>query len=128
MTGGVPADGGGAGGGQKNLASTPAEKKEAARRIEQDIEPKTKEAGDWADGDTSAAVKAFDAKDGHGWLVSAALKKGHKAWGEQVQNLMNRLGSEKNSLRSANLLFTNTDFGIRAGVQGVRTPSALDRF
>ncbi|MFJ8822661.1 hypothetical protein ACIREE_12830 [Streptomyces sp. NPDC102467] len=118
----------GTSGGQKNLASTPAEKKEAARQIEQHIEPKTKEAGDWADDDTSAVVKAFDAKDGHGWLVSPALKKAHKAWGEQVRNLMNRIGSEKDALRSTDLLLTNTDFGVRSGVQGVRTPSALDRF
>ncbi|MFI0239812.1 hypothetical protein [Streptomyces sp. NPDC016845] len=40
------------GGSQKDLASSPAEKKSAARAIEQHIEPDTRKAGDWADTDT----------------------------------------------------------------------------
>ncbi|WP_260149033.1 hypothetical protein [Streptomyces sp. PanSC9] len=124
-----PADaGGGSGGAQPNLVSTPAQKKAAATAIEDHIEPDTKKAGNHADEETSAAVKAFDAKDGHGWLLSSSLKKAHKTWGEQVHALMNRLGSEKSALRSTNLLLTNTDVGVRAGVQTVRTPSALDQY
>ncbi|MBQ0985605.1 hypothetical protein KBZ10_13995 [Streptomyces sp. F63] len=124
-----PADRGGAfGGGQQNLASTPAQKKAAAKAIEDHIEPDTKKAGDYADEATSGVVKAFDAKDGHGWLMSSSVKKARKTWDQQVQALMNRLGAEKTALRSTSSLFTNTDLGVRAGVQGVRTPSALDQY
>lgn len=123
-----PADPGGSPGpvgGSKDLASSPAQKKAAAKAIQDHIEPDTRKAGDWADEETGAAVKAFAAKDGHGWVTSTALKKAHKTWGEQVQNLMNRLGSEKESLRSTGILFQNTDFGIG---QGIRKSSSLDGF
>ncbi|MCX3058710.1 hypothetical protein [Streptomyces beihaiensis] len=113
------------GGGQKNLASSPAEKKAAANAIEQHIEPDTKKAGNWADDQTGAVVKAFDAKDGHGWVTSSAVKKAHKKWDEQVQNLMNRLASEKTSLRGANNVLQSTDFGVRNQVRG---SSSLDNF
>ncbi|WP_330354496.1 hypothetical protein [Streptomyces chartreusis] len=125
-----PAEGGssGSGGGQPNLASTPAEKTSAAKAIEGQIEPGTKRAGDWADNATSGVVKAFNAKDGNGWLVSAAMKKAHKTWGEQVQGLMHRLGSEKVALRNTNMLLTNTDFAVGSDVQSVRTPSPFDQY
>lgn len=113
------------GGGRKDLASSPAQKKAAAKAIEENIEPDTRKAGDWADEETNAAVKAFAAKDGHGWVTSAALKKAHKTWGEQVQNLMSRLSSEKEALRSTNILFQNTDFSVG---QGVRQSSNLDAY
>ncbi|NEB81494.1 hypothetical protein G3I40_40730 [Streptomyces sp. SID14478] len=115
----------GVAGGQKDLASSPAEKKAAANAIEQHIEPDTKKAGNHADEQTGAVVKAFDAKDGQGWVTSSAVKKAHKKWDEQVQGLMNRLGSEKSSLRSANSVLQGSDFGVRTQV---RASSQLDRF
>ncbi|MFG3550113.1 hypothetical protein [Streptomyces sp. NPDC047725] len=123
-----PADQGGPGpvfGGQKDLASSPAQKKAAAKAIEDHLEPDTRKAGDWADESTGAAVKAFAAKDGDGWITSGALKKAHKTWGEQVQNLMTRLSSEKEALRSTSILFRNTDFGVG---QGMRQSSNLDGY
>lgn len=124
-----PADSGGssgpASGGQQDFGSSPTQKKAAARAIEENIEPDTRRAGDFADEETNTAVKAFAAKDGHGWVTSAALKKAHKTWGEQVQNLMNRLSSEKEALRSTNILFQNTDLGV--GI-GVRKSSNLDGY
>ena len=124
-----PADPGGAPGpvigGQRDLASSPARKKAAAKAIEEHLEPDTRKAGDRADEETGAAVKAFASKDGHGWVTSTALQKAHKTWGEQVQNLMNRLGSEKEALRSTGLLFQNTDFGVG---QGIRRSSSLDGY
>ncbi|WP_328659570.1 hypothetical protein [Streptomyces sp. NBC_00334] len=114
-----------AGGGEKDLASSPTQKKAAAKAIEDHIEPDTRKAGDWADEDTGAAVKAFAAKDGDGWVTSGSLKKAHKTWGEQVQNLMNRLSSEKEALRSTNILFQNTDFGVG---NGLRQSSNLDGY
>lgn len=124
-----PADPGGSTGpglgGTPDFGSSPAQKKAAARAIEEHIEPDTKKAGDVADEETGAAVKAFAAKDGHGWVTSGALKKAHETWGEQVQGLMNRLGSEKAALRNTNTLFQNTDFGVGLGV---RKSSSLDGF
>jgi hypothetical protein len=127
----IPAEQGGStgpfglAGGQRDLASSPAEKRAAANAIEQHIEPDTSKSGRWADEETSAVVKAFDAKDGEGWLTSTALKKAHKTWGEQVKDLMDRLGAEKAALRSTNTLFQSTDLGIASGVQ---RSSALDRY
>ncbi|MEU8849021.1 hypothetical protein AB0C70_22850 [Streptomyces sp. NPDC048564] len=117
----LPADGGGSAGGfangQKDLASSPAEKRAAAQAIEERIEPGTRKSGNLADDETKSAVKAFGAIDGHGWLTSGALKKAHKTWGEQVQNLMNRLGSEKEALRSTGTLFQNTDGDVGTSVR-----------
>ncbi|WP_405781797.1 hypothetical protein OG512_20295 [Streptomyces sp. NBC_01378] len=107
--------------GQQNLASSPARKRAAARAIENHIEPDTRRSGEWADEDTGAAVRAFDAKDGHGWVTSSSLKKAHKAWGDQVK----RLSSEKVSLRATTALLQGTDFGVGAHV---RTSSTLDRY
>ncbi|MEZ0161168.1 hypothetical protein ACH4NV_31300 [Streptomyces althioticus] len=124
-----PADTGGppgpAGAGSRDLASSPAQKKAAAKAIEENLQPDTRKAGDLADDETGAAVKAFAAKDGDGWVTSTALKKAHKTWGEQVQALMNRLGSEKEALRSTNILLQNTDFGVGLGI---RKSSSLDGY
>ncbi|MFI5684795.1 hypothetical protein [Streptomyces sp. NPDC051636] len=126
-----PADSGGSAGplgptgGKKDLASSPAEKQAAARALENHIEPDTKKAGAWADDDTAAAVKAFQAKDGEGWLTSGAIKAAHKTWGDQVQNLLLRLSSEKAALRGTSTLLQGTDLGVGSGV---RATSSLDGF
>ncbi|WP_307854169.1 hypothetical protein [Streptomyces tagetis] len=113
------------GGGPADLASSPAQKKAAAKAIKEHLEPETQKAGATADESTGAAVKAFAPKDGEGWVTSSALKKAHKTWGEQVQNLMNRLGGEKEALQNTNILLQNTDFGVG---QGVRQSSSLDGY
>ncbi|WP_078632218.1 hypothetical protein [Streptomyces resistomycificus] len=118
----LPADlGGSTGGGQRDLASSPSEKKAAARAIEDHIEPETRKAGDWADAETAEAVREFRV----GWLTSGALKKAHQTWGEQVQNLMNRLASDKAALRSANTELQGTD--IQTGAS-VRSTSVIDGY
>ncbi|WUV39097.1 hypothetical protein OG318_23270 [Streptomyces sp. NBC_01483] len=122
----LPGDlGGGPAGGKPDLASSPAEKRAGAKAIEDHIEPDTNMAGKQADEEMGAVVKAFGPKDGHGWLTSGAVGKAHKAWGEQVQNLMNRLSSEKAGLRSSNTVLTGTDAGVGGGV---RKSSSLDGF
>ncbi|MFE9675891.1 hypothetical protein ACFYO5_17465 [Streptomyces sp. NPDC006259] len=105
--------------GGKDLASSPAQKQAAARAIEEHIEPDTQKAGDWADDETNAAVKAFGPKDGDGWITSGALKTAHEAWNGQVKNLMSRLASEKAALRGTDTVLRNTDFGVGAGVRGI---------
>lgn len=120
-----PGGGGPSGGGQPDLASSPAEKKAAAATLHNDIEPDTMTAGAWADDETSAVVKAFDAKDGHGWVTAGAVSKAHKTWGEQVQNLVNQLSGDESALRSDSTLMTGTDVGVGAGVRKV---SVLDTY
>lgn len=95
-------------GGQKHLASTPAQKQAAANAVEQHIEPDTSKAGEYADTETSAAVTAF--RDG--WHTSGALKKTHAAWGDQVKNLMHMLASDKAALRNANTTLQTTDLQV----------------
>ncbi|MGW7526201.1 hypothetical protein [Streptomyces sp. NPDC054783] len=100
------------GGGGPDLAHSPDEKKAAADTLRKDIEPDTKKAGQQADDETGAVVKAFDAKDGHGWLTSTAVSKAHKIWGEQVQNFLNRLAGDESALRNNNTVLTGTDTGV----------------
>ncbi|MEU0860050.1 hypothetical protein ABZ352_32395 [Streptomyces griseofuscus] len=50
----------------------------ALRALHKGIEPGTTDTGRWTDDETNAVVKAFDAKDGHGWLTSGAVSKAHK--------------------------------------------------
>jgi hypothetical protein len=107
------------------LASSPAEKRAAAKAIEDHVEPETKQAGDSADEDTDGVVKAFGPKDGHGWLTSKAMAKAQTTWGDQVQTLMRRLSSEKAALRSSNTTLTGTDAGVGSAV---RASSSLDTF
>jgi hypothetical protein len=116
------------GGGRKDLASSPAEKATAVKAIEEHIQPDTAKAGAWADEDTRSAVKAFAAKDGDGWVTSAALKKAHETWGGQVKNLMDRLDAEKGALRGAGTILQSTDYGVGAQTLKIRQPSPLDRF
>ncbi|MFI9242378.1 hypothetical protein ACIGXF_07275 [Streptomyces sp. NPDC053086] len=111
--------GGGPAGGQPDLASSPAAKKDAADTLHKDIWPGTKTAGGWADEETGAVLKAFDAKDGHGWLVSGAVSKAHKTWERQVQGFLNRLSQDEAALRADNTVMAGTDFGVRAGMRKV---------
>ncbi|MDF3301180.1 hypothetical protein [Streptomyces tropicalis] len=108
-----------------DLASSPAEKRAAAQAIEDRIEPGTRRAGEWADEDTGSAVRAFGARDGDGWLTSAALARTHRTWGDQVKNLMDRLGADKGALRDTHRVLTGTDLAVGSTL---RRTSALDRF
>ncbi|WP_405862870.1 hypothetical protein OG407_30715 [Streptomyces sp. NBC_01515] len=110
---------------RRDLASSPSEKRAAARAFEDHIEPGTRAAGRWADDENGAAVREFAAKDGDGWVTSAALKKAHGAWADQVKNLMDRLGAERDALRSGNAVLTSTDLAVGSTL---RERSALDTF
>ncbi|GGW76438.1 hypothetical protein GCM10010503_62790 [Streptomyces lucensis JCM 4490] len=111
--------------GAGRLASTPAEKRAAARALHDHIEPDTRRAGEWADDETGKAVKAFGARDGHGWLTATALRKAHGTWGDQVRNLMDRLGAEKDALHRTNTVLTSSDLAVGSEL---RRTSALDRY
>jgi hypothetical protein len=109
----------------KDVASSPAEKKAAAKAIEEHLEPDTSKAGTRAKESTGAASKEFGPSDGEGWLTGQALKTAQETWSRQLTTLMNRLGSEKAALRSTGTLFQKTDLGV---AHAVRQPSALDSF
>jgi hypothetical protein len=113
------------GGAAMDLVSSPAEKRAAARAVEDHVEPGTRTAGQWADEETAAAVKAFGARDGDGWLTSRALHAAHATWAGQVRNLLDRLGAEKDALRAANTVLTGADIGTGGAL---RKLSALDRY
>ncbi|MFJ5308659.1 hypothetical protein [Streptomyces sp. NPDC088350] len=110
---------------RRDLASSPGEKRAAARAIEEHIGPDTRAAGRWAEEEMGAAVREFAAKDGDGWLTSAALQKAHGAWVDQVKNLMDRLGAEKDALRSGSAVLTRTDLAVGSAV---RERSSLDTY
>ncbi|MEV7674839.1 hypothetical protein [Streptomyces sp. NPDC088752] len=99
----VPSDPGG-GGGQPDLATSPARKKAAAGTIENHIQPGVKAAADAGDEGTDGAVAEFK-----GWDTAAGLQKAHAHWDGQVKRLMARLDSEKAALRGASTLFGNND-------------------
>ncbi|MEU6087393.1 hypothetical protein ABZ865_11395 [Streptomyces sp. NPDC047085] len=115
----------GATGPRAALASSPAEKRAAAKAVQDHIEPDTRKAGTWADDETAAAVKAFGARDGDGWQTATALRKAHETWGAQVRNLMDRLGAEKDALGGTNAVLTSADVGVGSAL---RHMSALDRY
>ncbi|MEV5974320.1 hypothetical protein [Streptomyces sp. NPDC051921] len=98
----LPADPGG--GGQPDLATSPAKKKAAANTIETQIQPDLKSAADAADEGTNGAVTEFK-----GWDTSAGLSKAHEHWDSQVKRLNARLESEKSALRNTSTLFQNND-------------------
>ncbi|MER7199766.1 hypothetical protein [Streptomyces sp. CB01635] len=117
----APLDGGGSSPStNKDLASSPAQKKKAAEAIEKHLEPDTRRDGAQARESTVAAAREFE-----GWLTGPALKTARKTWNEQLTTLMNRLGSEKAALRATNTIFQNTDTGVELGI---RKSSALDAF
>ncbi|GGO34782.1 MULTISPECIES: hypothetical protein [Streptomyces] len=118
-----PIDGGR--GGTPDLASVPSEKRAAANAIELHLEPDTKKAGSSAEDRTGTAVKEFNAKDGHGWATSRALKKAHTAWEDQVAALMRRLASDKAALRATATTLRSSD--LATGSQ-IRRPSPLDQY
>lgn len=104
-------------GGTPDLAHSSADNLSAADGLGNGIEPDTARAGGWADEATGAVVAAFDAKDGHGWLTSAAVSKAHSTWGEQMQGLVTRLMLDESALRGTNTLLGGTDLDVGSGVR-----------
>ncbi|MEW2133464.1 hypothetical protein [Streptomyces sp. NPDC005435] len=93
--------------------------------MQDSLEPDTRAAGAYADDETGAAVQAFGARDGDGWLTATALRTAHAAWNAQVRNLLDRLGAEKDALGGTITVLTAADLDVGAGVRRV---SALDRY
>ncbi|MFF5285872.1 hypothetical protein [Streptomyces sp. 62] len=105
---------GGSRAGKPDMASSPAAKKAAAKAIDDDLEPGVTRDGKHAAEATKAAVKAFGAKDGHGWDTSGALKRAHETWEKQVEMLLGRLSSEKQALSATGISLQNNELDIAA--------------
>ncbi|MEV5135041.1 hypothetical protein ACN6K8_005885 [[Kitasatospora] papulosa] len=119
----APAAGGG--GSAPDLASSPEKKQAAAKAINDDLEPDVERDGKHAAESVKAVVKELGARDGYGWDTSAALKKAHRTWEQQVKALLGRLASEKHALSKTGIDFRNDDIGI--GSQ-LGPPSPIDDY
>ncbi|MFB6838996.1 hypothetical protein [Streptomyces sp. NPDC056361] len=109
----APAAGGG-GVGKPDMASSPAAKKAAAQAIDDDLEPGISRDGKHAAETTRDTVKAFGAKDGHGWDTSGALMRAHETWEKQVKMLLIRLSSEKQALSATGISMQNNEIDTAA--------------
>ncbi|MGW1909753.1 hypothetical protein ACWCQS_03010 [Streptomyces sp. NPDC002076] len=107
-----------------DLASSPAEQQAAANAIDQHIEPDTKAAGAYADGDSSFTIKAFEAGQ-EPWQLATGLKQALAKWQEQTDYLRERLASESHALRAGSNTIHTMDIGV--GTE-VRRSSPLDLF
>ncbi|MFF7443065.1 hypothetical protein [Streptomyces sp. NPDC008122] len=109
----APAAGGG-GVGKPDMASSLAAKKAAVKALNNDLEPGVTRDGKHAAETTNDAVRAFGAKDGHGWDTSGALKRAHETWEKQVKMLLGRLSSEKQALSATGISMQNNELDIAA--------------
>ncbi|MGW3205801.1 hypothetical protein [Streptomyces sp. NPDC001135] len=121
----LPADpgGGGPASGRPDLASSPAEKRAAANAIDQHIEPGTRAAGDYADGDSESTVRSFEANCQEPWELATGLKQALAKWREQSAYMRERLISESKALRASSNTIQTTDTAVGADV---RRASPLD--
>ncbi|WP_371612309.1 hypothetical protein [Streptomyces clavifer] len=106
----LPTGNSGPTGSAPDLITAPAAKKKAANTIQNDLEPGTRGAADAADESTRNAIGEFS-----GWDTGAGLKKAHAHWDTQVKRLMARLDSEKSSLRTTSIRFTDQDIATGQG-------------
>ncbi|GAA2230653.1 hypothetical protein GCM10010232_16240 [Streptomyces amakusaensis] len=114
---GLPPDGPAApGGGQGDLASTPAAKRAAANTIESELEPRTKKAGDRPDDANGKVMSGLD-----NWATAAGMKTVQETWDQQVKSLMGRLAGEKGALRATVGTLQATDGERKARIGAVQS-------
>ncbi|MEI7030725.1 hypothetical protein [Streptomyces pratensis] len=99
--------------GDKDLASTPAEKAAAARTIENELLGSTGSAMNDADESSKAAATEFA-----DWLTGPAITKLGKTWDRQVQTLMGRLRTERDGLSGT----ANNVAGLELDLRSQFTP------
>ncbi|MFF8956303.1 hypothetical protein [Streptomyces sp. NPDC014894] len=103
---------GGGGGAAPDLASSPREKKAAARAINDHLEPGVRRDGGLTAETMGAAAKELGARDGSGWDAAGALKKAQKTWEAQVASLLSGLATEKGLLSATAVALGDTDAGV----------------
>jgi hypothetical protein len=126
--------GGGSGGPGGDLATSPAQKKKAAKYIEESLAPDTNAAGRLADSESSAVAGGGSASGGpllgtflpqqkwhppmaspngggefRDWATKSGLSTAMSAWERQVKGLEGRLTRYMSALRGANNLYQGQD-------------------
>lgn len=127
-------------GGEQTLASSPSDKKRAAKFMEEHLMPDTQAAARMADdggalpslivapvAPASPLMKQDTGLKGlSGWASDQAVSDALTAWQGQANRLMARLQQEVNALHGTKNLFLNQDTTVGAQAAGVRPPSSFD--
>lgn len=129
-------------GGEQALASSAADKKRAAKYLEEHLMPDTRSAATLAGGGgavrppllgppvpgTLGPVAKQDTglKGLSGWASEQGVAEALTDWEGQANKLMARLQMELNGLHGTRKLFTGTDLQVGSQAGGIRTPSAFD--
>ena len=127
-------------GGEQTLASSPSDKKRAAKYMEENLMPDTRAGGNMAAGGgavhppfvgpvapASPLMKQDTGLKGlSGWASDQGLSDALAAWQSSANRLMGRLQNELNALHGTKNVFQNTDGGIGNQASAVRTPSSFD--
>ncbi|MCQ4206845.1 MULTISPECIES: hypothetical protein [Streptomyces] len=131
---------GGPGSDGQTLASSPADKKKAAKYLEEELLPHTKSAGNMAAGGgavkppfigpvapNSPLMKQDTGLKGlSGWASDQGLSDALVSWQGSANRLLGRLQTELSALHGTKNLFQGTDLGVQSQVNGIRPPSSFD--
>ncbi|MFJ6611063.1 hypothetical protein ACIQPT_12340 [Streptomyces sp. NPDC091289] len=90
-----------------DLKTNVAGKGRAASHLGETMQPKTRQAGAHADGETTAVGAEFK-----GWQTGAGLDEAHEEWQRQVANLQRRLTKERDGFQGAKRDFQLVDHEI----------------
>ncbi|PNG19387.1 hypothetical protein [Streptomyces cahuitamycinicus] len=127
-------------GGEQTLASSPSDKKRAAKYLEEELLPDTQAAARIAEGGgavqplyvaqappTSLLIKPDTGLKGFsGWALEHGLSDVLTVWHGQANRLMGRLRQEMNGLHGTKNILQSQDTAVGAQVAGVRLPSSFD--
>jgi hypothetical protein len=127
-------------GGEQTLASSPSDKKRAAKYLEEELLPDTQAAARIAEGGgavkpllvapappSSLLIKADTGLKGFsGWALDQGLSDALTVWHGQANRLLGRLQQELNGLHGTKNILQGQDTTVGAQVAGVRLPSSLD--
>ncbi|KFG01352.1 hypothetical protein IQ62_08280 [Streptomyces scabiei] len=130
-------------GGEQKLASSPSDKKRAAKFMEEQLMPDTQAAARMSDGGgavrppllasmapvapTSPLIKQDTGLKGlSGWASDQGVSDALIVWQGQADRLMRRLQQELDALHGTKNLFQNQDTAIGAQAAAVRPPSSFD--
>ncbi|MFD9281390.1 hypothetical protein ACFWD7_29530 [Streptomyces mirabilis] len=127
-------------GGEQTLASSPSDKKRAAKFMEEHLMPDTQAAARMADdggalpplivapvAPASPLMKQDTGLKGFsGWASDQGLSDALTAWQGQANRLMGRLQSELNGLHGTKNILQNQDTTVGAQSAALRPPSSFD--
>ncbi|MBW1601521.1 hypothetical protein JJV70_05240 [Streptomyces sp. JJ66] len=107
------------------MAHSEAEKKKAAKYIEEHLGPETRKGGVIADEDSGAvtgsrnAPSTVSAGSLRGWEVRTGLDSRLEEWHRHLEQLTTRLTGELNGLRQANILLQGNELDTSARFSGI---------